>query len=60
MESLFSILTEAQQSPWNNDAKLVRIGLKGKDIQAENVPASNLVFYWMFSGSMDQENKLPY
>ena len=55
----FSILTEVAQSPWNNDAKLVRIGLKGKDIQAENVPASNLVFLLDVSGSMDQENKLP-
>lgn len=57
----FSISTEISNAPWNNDAKLVRIGLKGKDITQNNtnIPASNLVFLLDVSGSMNSENKLP-
>lgn len=55
----FSISTEVTSSPWNEDAKLVRIGLKGKDISKDKAPASNLVFLLDVSGSMDQPNKLP-
>ncbi len=55
----FSITTEVATSPWNTDAKLLRIGLKGKEIDTDNVPASNLVFLLDVSGSMDSPNKLP-
>ncbi|MAP54656.1 von Willebrand factor type A domain-containing protein [Altibacter sp.] len=55
----FSITTEIASSPWNSDAKLVRIGLKGKDISVSGVPASNLVFLLDVSGSMESPNKLP-
>jgi Ca-activated chloride channel family protein len=55
----FSISTEVASSPWNKDAKLVRIGIKGKDISTEKVPASNLVFLLDVSGSMSDPNKLP-
>lgn len=55
----FSINTEIANSPWNKKAKLVRIGLKGKDITSKDVPNSNLVFLLDVSGSMDQANKLP-
>ncbi|WGF92702.1 vWA domain-containing protein [Aequorivita marisscotiae] len=55
----FSITADMVNSPWNADAKLVRIGLKGKDISLENVPPSNLVFLLDVSGSMDSPNKLP-
>jgi Ca-activated chloride channel family protein len=55
----FSITADVVNSPWNQDAKLVRIGLKGKDISMDNVPASNLVFLLDVSGSMDSPNKLP-
>ncbi len=54
----FSIDTEMASSPWNKDAKLVKIGLKGKDVQTEGVPGSNLVFLIDVSGSMGSENKL--
>jgi Ca-activated chloride channel family protein len=54
----FSITTDIASSPWNKDSKLVRIGLKGKDIDANNVPSSNLVFLIDVSGSMNSENKL--
>ncbi|PHR10910.1 MAG: hypothetical protein COA40_12485 [Aequorivita sp.] len=55
----FSITADMVNSPWNQDAKLVRIGLKGKDISLENVPPSNLVFLLDVSGSMNDTNKLP-
>ncbi|WP_347372795.1 von Willebrand factor type A domain-containing protein [Aequorivita sp. Q41] len=55
----FSITADVVNSPWNQDSKLVRIGLKGKDISLENVPPSNLVFLLDVSGSMENPNKLP-
>ncbi len=55
----FSISTEVASSPWNKDAKLVRIGIKGRDVSTEKVPASNLVFLLDVSGSMNDPNKLP-
>ena len=55
----FSITADVVNSPWNPDAKLVRIGLKGKDISLNNVPPSNLVFLLDVSGSMEDANKLP-
>jgi Ca-activated chloride channel family protein len=39
--------------------RLLRVGLKGRDIPADERPASNLVFLLDVSGSMDAPNKLP-
>jgi Ca-activated chloride channel homolog len=55
----FSINTEISTAPWNAKHKLVHIGLQGKNISKENLPASNLVFLIDVSGSMDEPNKLP-
>lgn len=55
----FSINTEMADCPWNKEHKLVLIGLQGKKIPVENLPASNLVFLIDVSGSMQDENKLP-
>ena len=55
----FSINTEVSDCPWNSKNKLVLIGLQGKNISQENLPASNLVFLIDVSGSMFSENKLP-
>lgn len=46
-------------TPWNNHTKLIHIGIKGFDIQAEKRPHANLVFLVDTSGSMDEPNKLP-
>ncbi len=54
----FSITTEISDAPWNKDHKLVLIGMQGKKIPTENLPASNLVFLIDVSGSMDAPNKL--
>ncbi len=54
----FSINTEISNCLWNKDSKLVLIGLQGKNIATENLPASNLVFLIDVSGSMQGENRL--
>ena len=55
----FSINTEIADCPWNKENKLVMIGLQGKKIPVNNLPASNIVFLIDVSGSMQDENKLP-
>jgi Ca-activated chloride channel family protein len=55
----FSINTELSDCPWNKDHKLVLIGLQGKKIPVDNLPASNFTFLIDVSGSMQDENKLP-
>ncbi len=54
----FSINTEISDAPWNKDHKLVLIGLQGKKIPIENLPASNLVFLIDVSGSMQGPERL--
>jgi Ca-activated chloride channel family protein len=55
----FSINTEVAPAPWNEKHQLVHIGLQGKVIPTDNLPASNLVFLLDVSGSMFAQNKLP-
>ncbi len=54
----FSINTEIADAPWNRDHKLVLIGMQGKKIPTDKLPASNLVFLIDVSGSMEAPNKL--
>lgn len=56
---VFSINTEYSDAPWNPKHKLLKIGLKGKDIPTADLPASNFVFLIDVSGSMSDSNKLP-
>ncbi|MFC1668746.1 von Willebrand factor type A domain-containing protein [Spirochaetota bacterium] len=55
----FSITTEISTCPWNNDNRLVHIGLQGKTLDYKNLKPSNLVFLIDSSGSMGSSNKLP-
>ncbi len=55
----FSISTEIGPCPWQKENRLVRIGIKAKDLDASQLPPSNLVFLIDVSGSMNHENKLP-
>lgn len=57
-EHPFSITNEVAECPWNSDNLLLHIGLQGKEVLNENLPASNLVFLLDVSGSMDSPNKL--
>jgi Ca-activated chloride channel homolog len=50
---------ETAQCPWQKDHRLVRIGLKGREIDRRRRGPSNLVFLLDVSGSMADENKLP-
>ena len=55
----FSVNTEIASCPWNEDHKLMHIGLQGKLIPTDDLPPSNLVFLIDVSGSMQDVNKLP-
>jgi len=55
----FSILTAVAECPWNPGNRIVRIGLKGREIRRDRRPPSNFVFLIDVSGSMRDENKLP-
>ncbi len=58
-EQPLTISTEAGPSPYNNDYSLIKIGIKAKDINREELPPSNLVFLIDVSGSMNSPGKLP-
>lgn len=58
-EHPFSVYTELGACPWNPDHYLLHIGLKGKSMEMEELPNSNLVFLIDVSGSMSANNKLP-
>lgn len=53
-----SISTEATVCPWNKDHLLMRIGLKGKSMDASELGPSNFVFLIDVSGSMGSPDKL--
>ncbi|MEN8155914.1 MAG: von Willebrand factor type A domain-containing protein [Bacteroidota bacterium] len=55
----FSAYTEISQCPWNESHQLLHVGLKGKSIDKDELPPSNLVFLIDVSGSMGSANKLP-
>ncbi len=55
----FSTNLEVATCPWQPEHRLVRIGLKGKEIPVAERKAANLVFLIDVSGSMDEPNKLP-
>ena len=55
----FSVTTEYSDCPWNEEHRLLMIGLQAKEIDFETRPASNLVFLLDVSGSMYSDDKLP-
>jgi len=55
----FSITTDMATTPWNENTRLLRIGLRGYDIERSERPAANLVLLVDVSGSMHSRNKLP-
>lgn len=55
----FTVNTEVVSSPWHENAKLIRIGIKANDIEYKELPPANLVFLIDVSGSMSTNNKLP-
>ena len=55
----FATHLEVGPSLWNSKNKVVRIGIKGKEMAVSKRPASNLVFLIDVSGSMQSPQKLP-
>jgi Ca-activated chloride channel family protein len=49
----------AAAAPWNPEHRLVRIGVKARQIDTARRPPSNLVFLIDVSGSMNEPQKLP-
>jgi secreted protein with Ig-like and vWFA domain len=55
----FSCVTEVATCPWAPEHRLVRVGIKAREIPKNQRPPANLVFLVDVSGSMEPENKLP-
>ena len=55
----FAAHVEAAGCPWAPEHRLVRIGIKGREVADEKRPLSNLVFLVDISGSMQSPEKLP-
>ena len=55
----FGVNATISDCPWNEDAKLMVLGINTKKIKAEKMPDSNIVFLVDVSGSMSDWNKLP-
>jgi Ca-activated chloride channel family protein len=55
----FAATLEAAAAPWAPSHRLVRIGLRGREIPTAARPAASLVFLVDVSSSMNAPNKLP-
>lgn len=55
----FSVSTDFSTTPWNEASRLLRIGLRGYDVNSNERPRANLVFLVDVSGSMGSKDKLP-
>jgi len=55
----FAAHVEVAGCPWQPEHRLVRIGIKGHEIERTKRPQSNLVFLIDVSGSMNEPAKLP-
>lgn len=55
----FGVNAEIAGCPWNEDHKLLMLGLQTEEIDFSEAPDTNLVFLIDVSGSMDEDNKLP-
>ena len=55
----FSVNMETARCSWRPEHRLLRIGLKGREIDRRELGPSNIVFLLDVSGSMNEPNKLP-
>src|SRR5688572_12792815 len=55
----FSITTELSECPWAPKHRLALIGIQGRQLDAREPAARNLVFLLDVSGSMNEPDKLP-
>lgn len=54
----FSVATTMAPTPWNQSSELLRIAIKGVDVDATEARSANLVFLVDVSGSMSSPDKL--
>jgi len=59
LEQPFQVTTETAPAPWNHEKRLLHIGIKGYEVNHDQLPPANLVFLVDVSGSMHSANKLP-
>jgi Ca-activated chloride channel homolog len=57
-DAAFGFMADAAQAPWATDHRLVRIGIKGREIPMAQRPPSNLVFLVDVSGSMQGPDRI--
>ena len=57
-DAAFAVSTEVGAAPWLASHRLVRIGIKGREVTAKSRPPSNLVFLIDVSGSMHGADKI--
>nr|WP_258556954.1 VWA domain-containing protein [Moraxella lacunata] len=55
----FAVHTALTDSPFKDGAKILRIGIQGKETSTQAMPPANLVFLVDVSGSMHSNDKLP-
>lgn len=55
----FAVTSELATCPWQPKHQLLRVAVKGQEIERDARPPSNLVFLLDVSGSMGSPNKLP-
>lgn len=55
----FAVHSEVANAPWNEQRQLIKIGIKGFEIEKADLKAANLVFLLDVSGSMNASDKLP-
>lgn len=58
-EEPFGVTTQIGDCPWQEDHKLLAIGLKSEEIDFSESNGANLVFLLDVSGSMNSSDKLP-
>ena len=56
----FSVHTELASAPWSPEHRLLKIGIKGREIERGNRPLSNLVFLIDVSGSMQDRTNYSF
>lgn len=57
-EQPFAVNTQVFSAPWNQNAYLMQVGIKGFEPQQQELPPSNLVFLIDVSGSMNGPDRL--
>jgi len=55
-----SLNGEVSACPWANEHKLIRIGIKGRDLAKDDYPLANFVLLIDVSGSMKSDSKLNF